>query len=135
MGALEGRKLTVMALLLAAAAAAGAGRVGAVGHFSVPVTGEAACAPEDVARSLSLLVQAREAERRGEVAGALSRYRAAVAADPRLADRKDPRFLGPSFERRLNEWIAGLKGGRIPAGTSALPDASYLFRRMYGGCG
>ncbi len=131
----SGRMLTGLALLLGVAALVAAGRVAAVGNFAVPVTGETACAPEDANRAQTLLGQAHEAESRGDVAGALSLYRAAVAADPRLADRKDPRYLGPSFERRLNDWIAGLKGGRIKEKASALPDASYLFRRMYGGCG
>ena len=135
MGMLDGRMLTVLALLLAVGALAGAGRVGATGHFGVPVSGEAACTLGEASRAQSLLEQAREAGGRGDVAAALAHYRAAVGADLRLADRKDSRYLGGAFERRLNEWIAGLKGGRIKAGKSALPDAAYLFRRMYGGCG
>jgi hypothetical protein len=135
MAALQGRGLTVLASLLAAAALAGAAGIASVGRFAVPAAGEAACSADDAARAAALVAAARDAEARGDVAGALSGYRAAVAADTRLADRKDPRFLGAAFERRLNEWIAGLKSGRIPAGTSAHSDASYLFRRMYGGCG
>lgn len=132
---MQGKGLTLFSLLLAAAALAAAGRVAAVGNFALPVSGEAACTAADAERAQALLGQARAAEGRGDVAAALSGYRAAVAADSRLADRNDARYLGVSFERRLNEWIAGLKAGRIPSGSSALSDASYLFRRMYGGCG
>jgi hypothetical protein len=135
MAVLQGKGLTVLASLLAAGALAGAAGVASVGHFAVPLSGEAACTADDAARAAAMLSAAHDSEGRGDVAGALSAYRAAVAADARLADRKDPRFLGEAFERRLNEWIAGLKSGRIPAGTSAQSDASYLFRRMYGGCG
>lgn len=132
---LRGRSLTLGSLLLAAAALVGAGRVAAVGRFDLPPSGEAACSAADAERARSLSAKAREAEARGDVGAALAAYRAAVAADGRLADRNDPRFLGAAFERRLNGWIAGLKDGRIRAGSTALPDASYLFRRMYGGCG
>lgn len=134
-GIRRGKGLTVLALLLAAASLGAAARVAAVGRFALPVSGEAACSPDDAARAQALLAKARDAEARGDLGAALSSYRAAVAADTRLADRKDARYLGAPFERRLDGWIAGLKGGRLRAGSSALSDASYLFRRIYGGCG
>jgi hypothetical protein len=134
-GLAQGRGLTLVALLLAAAALAAAGRVAAVGRFEPGDRGEASCSVADAARAQSLLADARRAEARGDIPAALAGYRAAVGADGRLADRNDPRFLGPGFEGRLKGWIAGFKAGTLPGASSAMPDASYLFRRMYGGCG
>jgi hypothetical protein len=132
---LQGRGLKLLSLLLAAAALAGAAAVAATGSFALPPSGEAACSPGDAARAAEALARARAAESRGDVAGAVGAYRAAAAADPGLIDRKDPRWLGDGFERRLSAWIAGMKEGRIPGGPAALADASYLFRKIYGGCG
>ena len=132
---LHGRGLTLLSLLLALAALAGAGAVAARGSFPLPPAGEAACSPGDEARAEGLIARARDAEGRGDVAGALSAYRAAAVADPRRVDRNDPRYLGDGFGRRLDGWIAGLKSGRIRAGAGALSDGSYLFRRIHGGCG
>jgi hypothetical protein len=129
---LSGRGLTLFSLLLAAAAAAGAVRVAADGRFALPATAVSGVPGPSAAESLAL---AREADRRGDVDAALSQYRKAVVADPSLADRLSPSFLGSSFEAQLKGRIEGLKSGRLKAGPSALPDASFLFRRMYGGCG
>lgn len=78
---------------------------------------------------------ALSAEKRGDVAAALSHYRAAVDADPGCVDSRSPGFLGGEFEVKLKGWIAGIRSGRIAAGRAAMDDASFIFRRMYGGCG
>jgi hypothetical protein len=132
---LHGRKLTGLTAVLAVLSLAGAGRVAAIGRFSLSVDGDSACRTQDAGFSQSLLMKAREAEARGDVGAALSQYRAAVVADTRLADRTDSRYLGSAFEHRLDAWVKDLKAGRLHAGPAALSDASFLFRRIYGGCG
>ncbi len=139
---LSGKRLTVLGAALIALAAAAAVRVGASGGLlgtaapaapgvvAAPAAGagEALSAGGHVALALS-------AETRGDLAAALAHYRAAVAADPRCVDRRSPGFLGEAFEEKLKGWIAGMKSGRIAAGPEAQDDASFIFRRMYGGCG
>lgn len=134
-GILKGRVLTALAAVLMAAAGAGAVGVAAREPLRLPeAEGEfSARAPgPGVAESVA---RAREAERLGDVTAALAWYRKAAARDPRILDRSAPGFLGEPFEVQVRAWIRGLKEGRLAAGPTALPDASYLFRRMYGGCG
>ena len=160
MGFLSGKRLTVLgaALILVAAAAAvrvavsrgpvGAGARVAGGTQAAPGTAagrgagdaaatEAPTGPQPAAASSAAghVALAVSAEKRGELAAALAHYRAAVSADPRCVDRRSPGFLGEAFELKLRLWIAGMKDGRIAAGPAALEDASFIFRRMYGGCG
>lgn len=131
---LSGRNLTFLALALAALAAASAVHVAVSGDLRV--AGEGAAGPGEKAvyagRHLAL---AGAADSSGDVTSALAHYRAAVAGRPQLVDRRSPEFLGAEFEEKVKAWISGLKNGKIQAGQTALPDASYLFRRMYGGCG
>ncbi|MDA8121873.1 MAG: hypothetical protein M0Z38_04810 [Deltaproteobacteria bacterium] len=131
---LSGRNLTVLALALAALAAASAVRVAVSGDLRVAGEGAAGPAGEAVSAGRRLVL-AGAAESSGDVTAALAHYRAAVAVEPRLVERGSPEFLGTEFEDKVNAWISGLKGGKIRGGPTALPDASYLFRRMYGGCG
>jgi len=132
MAVLSGKRLTVLGAALIALAAAAAMRVGVSGVVAWTATaagtGAALSAGDHVALALS-------AEKRGDLAAALSHYRAAVSRDPRCVDRRSPGFLGEAFEAKLRKWIAGMKSGRIAAGPAALSDASFIFRRMYGGCG
>lgn len=131
---LSGRRLTALALALIAACAAGAIRVLAAGDLA-PAEARAASAGAVPPRTDEIVAQARAAERRGDVAAALSRYRAAVSMNPRLADRRAPEYLGADFEKSLARWIAGMRQGRIAADGASKENASYLFRRLYGGCG
>lgn len=139
MAFLSGRRLTVVGAALIAFAAAAAVRVGMSGGFAgtaTPAPGAAAAAGTGAALSAGDHVAlALSAEKSGDVAAALSHYRAAVSRDPRCVDRRSPGFLGEAFEVKLKKWIAGMKSGRIAAGPAALSDASFIFRRMYGGCG
>ncbi len=130
-----GRKLTCAAAALMALAAVAAVRLGVTGAFSPPGRDVAAASREGEARAGEFVLMARDAEKRGDVAAALSFYRQAVTRRPLLVDRRSPDYLGDAFEARLKVWIAGLRRGDLAAGPTALPDASYLFRRMYGGCG
>lgn len=132
---LEGRKLTCAAAALMALAAVAAVRLGVSGTFSPPRREGPAAARQGEARAGEFVVMAKDAEERGDVAAALSFYRKAVTQRPLLVDRRSPDFLGEAFEARLKGWIARLRRGELAAGPTALPDASYLFRRMYGGCG
>ncbi len=135
---LSGGRLTVLAVFLVAASLAGAIGVAASGGLALPpaeVAVQGAGTAPDPAAVSSEIARAREAESAGDVAAALSHYRAAALLDPRVVDTRSREFLGPSFERRLKGWIAGLKAGEVPGGGKALSDASFLFRRMYGGCG
>ncbi len=129
-----GRKLTIVALALAAVAAAAAVRLAVSGDLRSAGVGGIALAGDPVSAGRSLAL-ARAADASGDLASALSHYRAAVEANPRLVDRRSPEFLGASFEEKVKLWVSGLKGGGIRAAPTALPDASFLFRRMYGGCG
>lgn len=141
MGFLSGKRLTVLGAALIALAGAAAVRVAVSGSF--PGSGTKAAAPGTAAAAgtgtaLSAgdhVALAFSAEKAGDVTAALSHYRAAVSADPRCVDRRSPGFLGEAFEGKLRKWIAGIKSGRIAAGPEALSDASFIFRRMYGGCG
>jgi hypothetical protein len=132
---LRGKNLTVASAVLIALAAFGAARLFATGLFTVvkPEGPEFSREAERTAEQDVLL--ARDAENRGNVAAALSRYRSAAMRKPALLDRRSPEFLGAAFEERLKGWIAALRRGELRAGPTAFPDASYLFRRMYGGCG
>lgn len=133
----SGTRLTYLAVLLAAASVAGAVGVAATGDLRLPPSvdvrrGEAA--PTDRVRLSAEIALAGEAERHGDVATALTHYRAASVLDPRIVDPRSPVFLGPAFEARLKKWIAAQK--KVGAGgAQARSDAAYLFRRMYGGCG
>ncbi len=132
---LEGRKLTCAAAALMALAVVAAVRLGVTGEFSPPGRETAAVPREGEARAGEFVLMAQDAEKRGDVAAALAFYRKAVTQRPLLVDRRSPDYLGEAFEARLKGWIAGLRRGELAAGPTALPDASYLFRRMYGGCG
>ncbi len=141
MGFLSGKRLTVLGAALIALAGAAAVRVAVSGGFpgagtKAAASGTAAAAGTGAALSAGDHVAlALSAEKTGDVAAALSHYRAAVSGDPRCVDRRSPRFLGEAFEEKLRKWIAGMKSGRIAADPAALSDASFIFRRMYGGCG
>ena len=138
MAFLSGKRLSALGAALIALAGAAAVRVGVSGGVSgtgasagmavAPVTAAAHSTADSVALAIS-------AEKRGDVAAALSHYRAAVASDPRCVDSRSPGYLGAAFEGKLKGWIAGMKNGRIAAGPSARDDAAFIFRRMYGGCG
>ena len=133
---LSGRRLTILADLLAAVSLAGAAALAVTGDLRFPPAvdaqrGDAAADPARVAAEIALAV---EAERHGDVAAALAHYRAAALLDPRVVDPRSPVFLGPAFEARLKQWIAAQKNAGS-GGAQARSDAAYLFRRMYGGCG
>jgi hypothetical protein len=135
---MPGRGLTVLAVFLAAASFAGAIGIAASGDLRVPaaeISRDGTGAGLDPAALSAEIARAREAESAGNVAAALAHYRAAALLDPRVVDPRSPEFLGPAFEGRLKGWIAGLKAGNVAGGGKALSDASFLFRRMYGGCG
>jgi len=133
-----GRRLTCLAIVLAGASLAGALRLAVSGDFRTPAQeppGGGAGIASDRGGASAEVALARNAEAGGDVASALSHYRAAAARNPRIVDPRSPEFLGPSFEARLKGWIRGLKAGEVPGGGKALSDAAFLFRRMYGGCG
>ena len=133
-----GGRLTVLAAFLAAASLAGALGVAASGDLRLPaaeVAVQGSVTVPDRPAATAQVALARDAETAGDVAAALAHYRAAALLDPRIVDSRSPEFLGPAFEGRLKGWIAGLKSGNVPGGGKALSDASFLFRRMYGGCG
>lgn len=134
MGLLTGKWLSALAAALIALSAAAAVRI-ALSEGLGSGNAEISVSPVDPLSAEDHLERARAAEGKTDVASALAHYRAAVARKPQLVDRKSPEFLGPAFERKLKDWVAELKRGKIEAGPAALPDASYLFRRMYGGCG
>jgi hypothetical protein len=134
----SGTGLTYLSVFLAAASLAGVLGVAATGDLRLPAAGvdaKGGVTAPDRAAVASRVAMARDAESAGNVAEALSRYREAALLDPRIVDPRTPEFLGPDFEGRLKGWIAGLKSGKVPGGGKALSDASFLFRRMYGGCG
>lgn len=131
----EGKRLTAIATALLLIAAAAAVRLAATGGLS-DFHREEAAGQESAARAVGEhLAGALAAEERGNIAAALAHYRAAASLDPLCVDRNSSRFLGPEFEGKIRRWVADLRGGRMAAGPDAVGDASYLFRRMYGGCG
>ena len=134
---ISGIRLTYLAVLLAAASAAGAVGVAATCDLRILPAADArrgdAAAP-DPSRVAAEIALAGEAERQGDVGTALAHYRAASLLDPRVVDSRSPLFLGSGFEARLKKWIAAQKRGEA-GGAQARSDAAYLFRRMYGGCG
>lgn len=131
----SGKRLTAIASALMLLAAGGAVRLALSGALR-PSPSQAAMQGGEFASSIGAhLAAAEAAEQGGDIAGALSHYRAAASLDPLCVDRTSSRFLGPNFEEKLRRWSADLRGGRLKAGPAALRDASYLFRRMYGGCG
>ena len=128
----------MLAFVLAAGALAGALGVAVSGDLRLPpgeLSARGAVPAPDPAAVSAEVAMARDAETAGNVAAALAHYRAAAVLDPRIVDTRSRDFLGPAFEVRLKGWIAGLKAGKVPGGGKALSDASFLFRRMYGGCG
>ncbi len=131
---LHGKNLSILALALAALATAAAIGVAVSGDLrgaeglAIGPRGEGIPAGHHLA-------MAGAAVSSGDVTAALAHYRAAVTGKPQLVDRRSPEFLGVGFEEKVKAWISGLKSGEIRGGPTALPDASYLFRRMYGGCG
>lgn len=145
MGIFSGRRLTVLGAALIAVASAAAVRVavsGGIAGAAKPAAARGtdaaagtATAGESALAAARHLALARSAEKRGDVATALSHYRAAVVGDPRCVDRRSPGYLGDAFEEKLKGWIAGMKSGRIAAGPAAREDAAFIFRTMYGGCG
>ncbi|GAB4236616.1 MAG: hypothetical protein OHK0028_13610 [Deltaproteobacteria bacterium] len=134
---LDGRRLTRLSAVAAAACIAGAIGVAATGELRLPPAADAQAvgpAAFDPARVAAELALARDAESAGDVPGALAHYRAAALLDPRIVDPRAPVFLGPAFEAWLKTRVAEQRrGGAAPA--QARSDAAYLFRRMYGGCG
>lgn len=132
---LSGKSLSALAAALALMAAAAAVRIGLSGDLGVPRSLSAAPARGEVLSAEAHLAMARDAERKGRIALALSCYRKAADLKPGLVDKRSSEFLGPGFERNLKEWASALKARRFSAGPAAMEDASYLFRRMYGGCG
>jgi hypothetical protein len=128
---LSGKRLTALAVALIVLAAAAAVRVAVSGDAWAPVGTASPSGPS----AEEHLAQARAAERKGDVTAALAHYREAVKQRPRIVDRRSPEFLGPDFEGKIKTWVSELRKGKLPAGPTAFPDASYLFRRMYGGCG
>ncbi len=144
MGFLSGKRLTVLGAALIALAAVAAVRVAisdGLRRTAAPAPRESVpgtSSPGERGAVLSAdghVALALSAEKSGDLAAALAHYRAAVAADPRCVDRRSPGFLGEVFEEKLKGWISGMKSGRIAAGPAARDDASFIFRRMYGGCG
>ncbi len=128
---LTGKRLTVLCLALMALAS--------VAAVVVAVSSEQREAretgPHTGVSADEHLSRARAAELRGDVTEALLHYREAVMQRPRIVDRRSPEFLGADFESKVRMWISELRKGGISAGPTALQDASFLFRRMYGGCG
>ena len=131
MDCLSGKRLTALAVALIGLAAAAA--VG-VAVTADPREGRETGSPAGLSAD-EHLSRARAAEQNGDVTEALVHYREAVRRRPRIVDRRSPEFLGADFEGKVRTWVAELRNGGISAGPTALPDASYLFRRMYGGCG
>ena len=135
---LTGRRLTLLAVLLAAVSIAWAVGVAATGGLRLPAADAAQpgdAGTRDPAGASAEVALAKEAESVGDVAAALTHYRAAALIDPRIVDPRSPLFLGPAFEARLKGWIAAGKRGESAGGAQARSDAAFLFRRMYGGCG
>ena len=134
---LSGRRLTILAVLLAAGSVACALGVAATGDLRLPaaeVARQGSAGEPDRAGASAEVALAKEAETGGDVPSALAHYRAAALLDPRIVDPRSPLFLGPAFETRLKTWIAAQKRGGVGA-DQVRSDAAYLFRRMYGGCG
>lgn len=128
---LTGKRLTALCLVLMALAAASAVVVAvSADRRDVRETGPLAWFSAE-----EHLSQAKAAELKGDVTEALLHYREAVMQRPRIVDRRSPEFLGADFESKVMAWITELRKGGISAGPTALHDASFLFRRMYGGCG
>lgn len=132
---LSGKRLTAIASALMLLAAAAAVRLAVTGDSGAPPVASAAGGGPAGPSIDEHLATARAAEEGGDVATALAHYRAAASLDPLCVDRRSATFLGPRFEENLRRWSADLRGGRMKADPQAVRDASYLFRRMYGGCG
>jgi hypothetical protein len=135
MSYLSGRKLTSLGGALLLIAAAAAVRVAVLEEMIPPAVSARPVIGVPVPSVTEHAAAALAAEKDGNVGAALSYYRAAAALDPGCVDRLSPTFLGPVFEEKLKSWVAEMRSGRIAAGPSAMRDAAYLFRRMYGGCG
>ncbi|MBI5575261.1 MAG: hypothetical protein HY896_02730 [Deltaproteobacteria bacterium] len=126
-----GKPLTFLSIALIVLAAAAAVRIAATENVrNVPGFAVSAGLSAD-----ELLSRARESERKGNLTEALADYRRAVLLRPPIADRRSPEYLGAEFEGKVKEWVSALRKGEVRAGPSAIPDASFLFRRLYGGCG
>jgi len=132
---MSGRRLTAIASVLMLVAAGSALRLALLGELRRYPGPEPAGSAETALSIGKHLASARAAETRGDIAGALSQYREAAFLDPLCLDRTSARFLGPAFEEKVRRWSADLRSGRLKADSAAVQDASYLFRRMYGGCG
>ena len=132
---LSGKRLTAIASALMLLAAAAAVRLAITGDPGAPPMASAAGGGPSGPSIDEHLASARAAEKGGDVATALSHYRAAASLDPLCVDRNSSRFLGPEFEAKIRRWVSDLRGGRMAAEPGAVRDVSYLFRRMYGGCG
>jgi hypothetical protein len=131
MGLPAGKTLTVLALAMIFMSGVSAYRIAASGGpWASPFTASPPGPSAD-----EYLLSAMDAERRGDLAEALAGYRKAVTIRPEIADRRSPEFLGSGFEEKVKTWISDLRKGKVSAGPTALPDASFLFRRIYGGCG
>ncbi|MBM2828131.1 MAG: hypothetical protein HW408_663 [Actinobacteria bacterium] len=131
MDRLTGKRLTALGVVLIALAAAAAVFVAVSAD---PLEVREAGLPDGPSAD-EHLSRARAAEIKGDVTEALVHYREAVMRRPRIVDRRSPEFLGADFEVKVRTWISELRKGGISAAPAALRDASFLFRRMYGGCG
>ncbi len=78
---------------------------------------------------------AKEYEEKGDISRALSFYRKAIEIKPTLCDPRSRDYLGENFEKKIDRWIKELKGGDGEGSKKALKDASFIFRKLHGGCG
>jgi len=138
-----GRRLTLTAWALALLAAAGAVRLALSGDLAPAVAFAPGEAPRNAgpgdgarrARAAALVEAGRRAQARGDLAGALACFREAVLLDGRLAERGAPGALGPAFEEDVRRWVKAIRAGTLAVPPAAAEDASFLFRRLFGGCG
>ncbi len=135
MGILSGSRLRLLTVALMAVAAAAAVRVAVSSNPRRAIAPGTPAGLAADAASREHVEKAVAAEREGNIAAAVAHYRAAVSLDPRCVDRRSTAFLGPAFEKKVKTWVDGMKSGRIAGGPAALSDASFIFRRLYGGCG
>ncbi len=134
MGFASGKGLSALAVAAMVLAAAALVRVAVTEGIACPAGAAAPAGPAALPYGEHVAL-ARAAESRGDVAKALGHYRAAVSLEPGCVDRRSPAWLGDPFEANLRTWIAALRADRGKGSAEALRDASFLFRRMYGGCG
>ncbi|RMG57051.1 MAG: hypothetical protein D6713_10360 [Deltaproteobacteria bacterium] len=78
------------------------------------------------------LRKAASAESSGNLSLAVNLYRKAIEEKPTLCDPKAPDFLGEEFEEKVDAWV---KEFRARGMKEAYRDASYIYRKLHGGCG